>query len=78
MSQITTRVYLNGVQIGVTSQEVTISSLPNQELWVAKSYPATGRSMSGKIYNLLFYNRTLTDDEIYQNYLIDKQKYDLL
>ena len=78
INQIITRVYLNGVYIGGTSQGLTISSLPQQDLLVAKSYPAWGRSMSGKIYNLLFYNRTLTDDEIYQNYLIDKQKYDLL
>lgn len=78
LTQIVTTVYLNGVHIGSTSQGITISVLPNQELWVAKSYPATGRSMSGKIYNLLFYNRALTGNEVYQNYLIDKQKYDLL
>ena len=78
LNQIITRVYLNGVQIGVTSQKITVSSLPQQDLWVGKSYPAARRAMSGKIYNLLFYNRTLTDNEIYQNYLIDKQKYDLL
>lgn len=77
-SQIVTAVYLNGVHVGSAFQGISTTSLPNQDLWVAKSYPASGRSMSGKIYNLLFYNRTLTDDEIYQNYLIDKQKYDLL
>lgn len=77
-SQIVTAVYLNGVHVGSAFQEISTRSLPNQDLWVAKSYPATGRSMGGKIYNLLFYNRALTDNEIYQNYLIDKQKYDLL
>lgn len=77
-SEIVTAVYLNGVYIGSAFQGISTTSLPSQDLWVAKSYPAYGRSMSGKIYNLLFYNRALTDNEIYQNYLIDKQKYDLL
>ena len=74
------RLYFNGSLVG--SANLTGGSPPFSTdesnvhgVSLAYGYQGTGRHMGGNIYSLLFYNRPLTQGEIVNNWLIDKQKY---
>ena len=66
------KIYVNGELIGQSTVDGTVSQT-QADLTIGAnntSYP-----FKGKIYATRIYNRSLTENEILQNYNIDKQKY---
>lgn len=70
------RLYINGKQYGADQEINYIGTFSTgNSLVFGTSYNATNRFMTGNIYNILLYNTTLTPNEVYQNYLIDKFRF---
>lgn len=71
------RVFINGKQYGTDVEIDYKFTFGTQPLLFGTSYPATNRFMKGNIYNILLYKTALTANEVYQNYLIDKFRFNI-
>ena len=72
--------YINGYLVGTVVMPVgwnfaTAVSTNVTGLSLGYAYYGANRHMQGNIYSLLTYNKMLSDDEVMNNYLIDKAKY---
>lgn len=72
--------YINGASVGSVVMPVgwnfaTAVSTNVTGLSLGYAYYGANRHMQGNIYSLLTYNKMLSDDEVMNNYLIDKAKY---
>lgn len=72
------RSYHQGLAGDTISRSHTFSSVPSQNIWIGRrtSDPTLAHYYSGKISNVSIYNRALSADEIRQNYLATKGRYE--
>lgn len=65
----TGKVYLNGSEITMTTVGSGLGSMPNSNAdFRIGSFKVAGYYLNGNIYNVSMYNRTLTSDEVSQNF----------
>ena len=79
-NQGTLSLYFSGRLIGTATMPAGWSWTTNTGvgalgLSLGYNYQGTNRHFKGSIYSLLMYNQALNENEIYQNYMYDKQKY---
>lgn len=80
LNGLTLRLYINGIFIGYATMPAGWSWTNNADvgalgLSLGYNYQGSNRHFKGSIYSLLMYNQALNENEIYQNYMYDKQKY---
>lgn len=71
------KTYLNGVFIGKVPLGGVLNPVVENNFWVGKTFPDIDRYFKGKMYNFMIYNRDLTEEEVKQNYNVDKVRYSL-
>lgn len=69
------KLYLNGILISEVTATGNINFVDSYNFMIAKSLPDSNRYFKGTISNFIIYNRVLTNDEIRQNYEIDKYRF---
>ena len=74
------RLYINGQEAGSANMPLNWSWTTHTGagalgLSLGYNYDGANRHFKGNIYSLLMYNKALNNNEIYQNYMYDKQKY---
>ena len=72
-------VYIDGIYAGESTILVENWNLDGKLVRIGMNFLGRdiGYNDNTKYYNLLFYNKALTADEIYHNYLIDKERFGL-
>ena len=71
-------IYINGKETAKTECNISFSPWKEDNLILAKTYKySSDRYFKGTIYNYKIYRKTLTDDEIKENYLINQNRYGL-
>lgn len=74
----TGKVYLNGIEIALTTNGTGLGSMPNSNAdFRIGAFKQSGFELNGNLYNILMYNRTLTASEITQNYNATKGRFGL-
>lgn len=68
------KLYTNGIL--AASDTVTKGMSGSANLYVGRRY-SNSSNLKGNVYSVRFYDRVLTEDEIYHNYLIDKERFGL-
>jgi hypothetical protein len=68
------KLYINGVLLSTVS---TNAALPSRSTLRISSEGGRGRGVNGTVYNCSIYNRSLSDQEIKQNYNATKKRYGL-
>ena len=69
-------VYFNGQKIEETSCTNVLEPYPENFI-IGQSLPSPERYFKGTMYNFMVYKKALTEDEIKQNYKVDKARYNL-
>lgn len=70
------KVYINGALVNTTNFGSVVNILDTSSFnLVIGSNSGTGRDFNGKISDMKFYNRTLTDKEVQQNFEAGRYKY---
>lgn len=69
----TSKIYIDGKEVIGTGNSVQSPDIMDAQAVVGRL--DSTRWANAKIYNVKFYNRTLTQEEIQQNYKIDKSRY---
>lgn len=69
--------YINGQKIGSQDCNITFEPIKEYNLFIGKSYPDDGRNFDGTMYNFKIYRKALTEEEVKQNYRVNKQRYNL-
>lgn len=69
--------YVNDQLIQETQCTNSFDPYPNINFIIGKSYPENNRYFEGTMYNFMVYKKALTEDEIKQNYRVNKQRYNL-
>ena len=68
------KLYTNGIL--VASGAVTKGMSGSANLYVGRRY-SNSSNLKGNVYSVRFYNRALSEDEVYHNYLVDKERFGL-
>lgn len=68
------KIYLNGKQraLDAVSPNVVLGNVT-----IGDEIPGQDGYFNGKVYSVRIYNRGLTDSEVYENYIIDKYRFDI-
>ena len=71
-------IYINGKQIDTQNCTVPFDPWLEDNLSIARTYKySDDRYFKGTIYNYKIYRKTLTEEEVKQNYKVNKQRYNL-
>ena len=71
------KLYINGEFIGEALDNSYIIPYPEENFVIGQSHPLPERYFQGIIYNFIIYKKVLTEEEIRQNYKIDRYRYQL-
>lgn len=74
------QVYFNDRKMGETTCSNKLEPYPNANFMIGRVYPTNdgaNRYFEGTMYNFMVYKKALTEDEIKQNYRVNKQRYNL-
>ena len=69
--------YINGNLIQDKNCTISFEPYPNINFIIGQSFPDVNRYFQGTMYNFMVYKKALTEEEIMQNYKVNKQRYDL-
>ena len=72
----TSKIYVNGQEVAGTGNSTSSPSIVNSQAVVGRL--DSTRWANARIYNIKYYNRALTDEEILKNHEIDKQRYQIV
>ena len=72
-------VYINGTQIAAKNCPYTFNPATESNFMIGRSHPSpnSNRYFEGTMYNFMVYKKALNDNEIKQNYKVNKQRYGL-
>ena len=68
-------IYINGKEITRNNCTIPFSYWQANNLMIARTLPIADRFFKGTIYNYKIYRKALTEEEINQNYKVNKQRY---
>ena len=68
-------VYINDKLIQETPCTNSFDPYPDVNFIIGKTYPTDDRYFEGTMYNFMVYKKALTEEEIKQNYRVNKQRY---
>ena len=71
------KLYINEELVGEDLYDSDIIPYPNVNFIIGQSFPSNNRYFKGTMYNFIIYKKILTEDEIKQNYRVNKQRYNL-
>ena len=69
------KLYINGNLFGEDLDNSYIVPYPEYNFIIGQSHPAQDRYFEGTMYNFIIYKKALTEEEIMQNYKVNKQRY---
>ena len=69
------KLYINGNLFGEDLDNSYIVPYPEYNFIIGQSHPAPERYFEGTMYNFIIYKKALTEEEIMQNYKVNKQRY---
>ena len=67
--------YFDGIEVASSSQSITRTASPSNQVWYLGQDDTGGRFGNGNIYNCLRYNRALSATEVSQNYKVLKGRF---
>ena len=72
-------VYINGNNIATENCSYAFNPATERNLIIGRSHPSqeTNRYFEGTMYNFMVYKKALNEEEIKQNYRVNKQRYNL-
>lgn len=70
-------IYINGKEISKTNCTIPFSYWEADNLMIARTLHSDDRYFKGNIYNYKIYRKALTEEEVKQNYRVNKQRYDI-
>ena len=71
------KLYINGEFIGEDLDNSYIVPYPEENFIIGQSLPLPERYFQGTVYNFIIYKKALTEEEIKQNYKVDRYRYQL-
>lgn len=74
------RLYLDDVKVGETICANKLDPYPDANFMIGRVYPVntpSNRYFEGTMYNFMIYRKALTEEEVKQNYRVNKQRYNL-
>ena len=70
--------YIDGEEVSTTSCSIPFEPWSRGDnLIIARTLPSSDRYFKGNIYNYKIYRKALTEEEVKQNYRVNKQRYDI-
>ena len=70
--------YIDGEEVSTTSCSIPFEPWSGDDnLIIARTLPSSDRFFKGNIYNYKIYRKALTEEEVKQNYRVNKQRYDI-
>lgn len=70
--------YIDGEEVSTTSCSIPFEPWSRGDnLIIARTLPSSDRFFKGNIYNYKIYRKALTEEEVKQNYRVNKQRYDI-
>ena len=71
------KLYINGEYVSDDLDNSYIVPYPDVNFIIGQSYPGDNRYFQGTVYDFIIYKKILNENEIQNNYKVDKQRYDL-
>lgn len=70
--------YIDGEEVSTTSCSIPFEPWSGDDnLIIARTLPSSDRFFKGTMYNYKIYRKALTEEEVKQNYRVNKQRYDI-